>query len=67
MDTIHKHPLKSAPGMRFEYSNFGYAILGEVIERKTGMSYVEFVNTRLFEPIGMDRQNLLNVELINNE
>lgn len=67
MHTIHRKPLKSPPGIRFEYSNFGYAILGEVIEKKTGMSYVDFVNQHLFQPIGLTTQNLLNVELIDGE
>ena len=42
-----------APGTRFEYSNFGYAILGRVIAAASGEDYVEFVRRRLFEPLGM--------------
>ena len=42
-----------APGTRFEYSNLGYAILGRVIAAAAGEDYVEFVRTRLFEPLGM--------------
>jgi CubicO group peptidase (beta-lactamase class C family) len=42
-----------APGIRFEYSNLGYAILGRVIAAASGEDYVEFVLTRLFQPLGM--------------
>jgi len=42
-----------APGIRFEYSNLGYAILGRVIAAASGADYVQFVRTRLFGPLGM--------------
>ena len=42
-----------APGTRFEYSNLGYAILGRVIAAASSMTYVEFVRSRLFGPLGM--------------
>lgn len=32
-------PLQFAPGTQYAYSNFGYAVLGRIIERVTGMSY----------------------------
>ena len=41
------------PGTRFEYSNLGYAILGRVIAAASGQDYVEFVQTRLLQPLGM--------------
>src|SRR5262245_15691299 len=42
-----------APGIRFEYCNLGYAILGRVIAAASGVDYAEFVRTRLFQPLGM--------------
>jgi CubicO group peptidase (beta-lactamase class C family) len=42
-----------APGTRFEYSNLSYAILGRVIAAASGGDYVEFVRTRLLQPLGM--------------
>ena len=38
---------------RFLYSNNGYAALGAVIERRTGLSYPEAMNKLLFEPLGV--------------
>ncbi len=40
------------PGSRFAYSNLGYCILGRIIERASGMSYGEFVRSRLLGPAG---------------
>ena len=41
------------PGIDFEYSNLGYALIGRVIAQATGMDYREVVRTRLLEPLGM--------------
>lgn len=41
------------PGTAWEYSNANYQILGAVIERVSGSSYSDFVNARIFEPLGM--------------
>ncbi|KAJ5609478.1 D-aminoacylase [Penicillium herquei] len=37
------------------YSNWNFVLAGEVIERLSGMSYGEFVETRIFQPLKMDR------------
>jgi CubicO group peptidase (beta-lactamase class C family) len=44
-----------APGIRFEYSNLGYAILGRVITEVTGAAYPDFIRHRLLIPLGMTR------------
>ena len=43
----------STPGTRFEYSNLGYALLGEVIAEITGGSYVDAVAAEILEPLGL--------------
>jgi N-acyl-D-amino-acid deacylase len=48
-------PLDFKPGERFAYSNFGYIVLGRVIERLSGMPYAEYVRARVLEPVGADR------------
>lgn len=40
-------------GERWEYSNTGYILLGMIIESVTGKSYGEFLNERIFKPLGM--------------
>jgi CubicO group peptidase (beta-lactamase class C family) len=44
-------PLKNSPGKVFAYSNFGYCLLGRVIEKITGMPYAEYVQKRILGPI----------------
>lgn len=43
--------LKEAPGSRYAYSNFGYCILGLVIEKISGQSYRDYVMNTIFKPI----------------
>lgn len=42
------------PGIAFEYSNTGYAILGMIISQVSGMPYQEYIQTRLLKPLGME-------------
>jgi N-acyl-D-amino-acid deacylase len=51
-------PLDFNPGERFAYSNFGYDILGRVIERVGGMPYEAFVRARVLQPAGAVRTRL---------
>ncbi len=48
-------PLDFNPGEKYVYSNFGYAILGRVIERLSGMPYEEYVRARVLQPVGANR------------
>jgi CubicO group peptidase (beta-lactamase class C family) len=48
-------PLDFNPGEKFAYSNFGYIILGRVIERLSGMPYEQFVRERVLLPVGAKR------------
>ena len=51
-------PLDFDPGTKHVYSNFGYAILGRVIERLSGMSYEEYVRSRVLQPVAANRTRL---------
>jgi CubicO group peptidase (beta-lactamase class C family) len=42
------------PGARWRYSNAGYVTLGAVIERVSGMNYVDYVRENIFKPLGMN-------------
>ena len=46
-------PLEFSPGDTWAYSNTGYLLLGDIIERTTGQSYWEFLRARVFVPAGM--------------
>src|ERR1051325_3843856 len=61
IDIIHymtKHKLDFNPGERYAYSNFGYCILGRVIEKVTGKTYEAAVKKHVFEPIGVKHTQL---------
>ncbi len=42
-----------APGSRFEYSNYGFVLLGAIIEAVSGQSYYDYVREHVFGPAGM--------------
>jgi D-alanyl-D-alanine carboxypeptidase len=45
--------LQFEPGARFAYSNYGFMLLGAVIERVSGMSYDDYIAARVLAPAGM--------------
>lgn len=46
-------PLAFPPGTKHQYSNGGFVVLGLMIERRSGLSYYDYVKTHIFEPAGM--------------
>jgi CubicO group peptidase (beta-lactamase class C family) len=44
-----------APGIAFEYSNLGYAILGRVVSAASGTPYKDFIREQLMLPLGMNQ------------
>jgi N-acyl-D-amino-acid deacylase len=48
-------PLDFNPGEKHAYSNFGYIILGRVIERVSGIRYEDYVRARVLVPVGANR------------
>jgi D-alanyl-D-alanine carboxypeptidase len=45
--------LQHEPGERFEYSNYGFILLGALIEAVSGESYYDYVHQHVFRPAGM--------------
>lgn len=54
IEFVLKHRrLRYKPGTQYAYSNFGYMLLGKIIERKAGMKYEQYVNETILEPNGI--------------
>ena len=51
-------PLDFEPGARYAYSNFGYCVLGRILERASGRSYEAAVKSLVLEPAGIERMRL---------
>jgi CubicO group peptidase (beta-lactamase class C family) len=47
-------PFSNAPGMAFEYSNYGFAILGQVVTRASGRPYKDYVRDEILKPLRMN-------------
>jgi N-acyl-D-amino-acid deacylase len=46
------------PGTKYAYSNFGFCVLGRIIERVTGVTYEEFVKREILAPAGVTRMKV---------
>ncbi len=46
------------PGQRYEYSNFGYCLLGRLVEQVTGQSYESYVQQTVLQPSGIRTMRL---------
>jgi CubicO group peptidase (beta-lactamase class C family) len=51
--TLKHMPLAIPPGTSFAYSNFGYCILGRVIEKLTGQTYEQFIKEDILKRCGI--------------
>jgi CubicO group peptidase (beta-lactamase class C family) len=51
-------PFSNAPGVAYEYSNYGFAILGRIVARVSGLSYNDYVAKTIFQPLGMTSTTL---------
>jgi CubicO group peptidase (beta-lactamase class C family) len=53
-------PLAYPPGTKWDYSNLGYLTLGIVIHRVTGEFYGDFLQQRIFKPLGMSSTRIIS-------
>jgi CubicO group peptidase (beta-lactamase class C family) len=51
--TLEHMPLTNPPGASFTYSNFGFCILGRVIEKLTGQTYEQYIKDHILRPCGV--------------
>lgn len=56
--TIAHQELIHPPGQNYAYSNFGFCILGRVIEKLTGKAYADAVRDEVLTPCGIERMRI---------
>ena len=59
LELFSEPPFEFEPGDRYQYNNSGYYLLGVLVERLSGLSYTEFLEERLFGPLGLERTHYL--------
>jgi len=45
---------KFMPGSKYDYSNSAYAVLAQIIEKRSGKTYKRFIETEIFKPLKMN-------------
>lgn len=58
MQFMTGYSLDFNPGTKVVYSNYGYLLLGRIIENITGMSYAQYVQQAIFNPLHISRMRL---------
>ncbi len=53
IDVFKDEPMNFDPGEEWRYNNSGYILLGKIIEVVSGQSYEDFIEQRIFKPLGM--------------
>ncbi len=56
--TLQNLPLTNPPGQNWAYSNFGYCVLGRVIEQVTGQPYASYVQANILAPSGISDMSI---------
>ncbi len=51
---LYAEHLVSAPGTKIEYSDLGFIILGDIVERLTGQGLDRYARENIFDPLGME-------------
>ena len=57
---LQKLPFDFAPGDKWSYSNSGYMLLGILIRKVTGKFYGDFLQERIFRPLGMTTTRIIS-------
>lgn len=51
-------PLQYNPGEKYAYSNFGYLLLGVIVEQVSGMTYYDYLYKEVLHPLGLEKVKL---------
>jgi CubicO group peptidase (beta-lactamase class C family) len=56
-NSLSQNALRHRAGARFHYTNVGYGVLGELVARARGTSWLDALNAEILGPLGMTRTN----------
>ena len=59
--TAYSLPLRFTPGEKYEYCNVGYFTLAEIISKVSGKPWGDFLQERVFAPLGMNATRTTNM------
>ena len=51
-------PFSNPPGLAYEYSNYGFAILGRIVQNVSKMPYRQYIATHILKPLGLSSTTL---------
>lgn len=55
---LDDQPLQKTPGTEYHYSNFGFCVLGRVIEKLSGQNYDSYVKSQILAPAGISNMEI---------
>jgi CubicO group peptidase (beta-lactamase class C family) len=55
---MHSEQTLAKPGSRRMYSNYGFAVLAETVQRASGIAFGRYLNEAVFDPLGMTATRL---------
>ena len=56
-------PFSNVPGVAYEYSNFGFAILGRIVVNVSGKPYARYLREQILQPLGMTSTTMESAEV----
>jgi CubicO group peptidase (beta-lactamase class C family) len=62
LPTTATDSLRFEPGTRLEYSNYGYTLLGAIVERASGRDYYDYVRDNVFRRAGMTESDNFDLD-----
>ena len=65
LDLWARKPLDFDPGTKWQYSNTNYVIAGLIVEKASGVPFLDFLRNRIFRPLGMQSVADVNESTLN--
>ncbi len=67
LEKFKESKLKFEPGTGYDYNNFGYLLLANIIEKVIGQSYANFMEQTVFKPAGMKNTSIAFFNSLNQK